>query len=197
METFLIFSNIMSETYILDIKNMEYFTYSIKNSVPNVISIVYEIGIKTVEIIGTFTEEDRTNLSSFIENYQNPEKITPKKTKILTTTKLSCREVGDWCTQFNWTTDVSIQNIILSVKLEARSEDSDYIETFRYGLRVVDVTNNIVITETEYYNDEYEDKTIAIPEINLSLGNVELELQVKKYNKGSAVYIMKAYTEYS
>lgn len=187
---------LMSESYILNIKNVEYFTTSLKSLVANVVSIVYEPVIKTVEIIGTFTEQDKLDISSFIETYTNPDKTTIKSRKIISSTKLLCEETLDWFTMFDWSADVIIQNIILSVKLEPSSSDNLYNEVFRYGVRIVDISNNNILEEVEYYNEDYEDKIIPISNLNLSMGNVELEIQVKKYNKGNAIYIKKALVEH-
>jgi hypothetical protein len=187
----------MSETYILNIKNVEYFTNTLKSTVPNVDAIVYEPIINTVEILGTFTEQDKTDISTFVETYTNPEKIIVKPRRIISSTLVSSTEKLDWVTILDWSADVIIQNIITSIKLEPSTTDNTYDETFRYKVRIVDVTNNTVLQEVEYYNNEYEDKVIPLTNFNLSLGNIDLELQVKKFNKGNGVYIKKTYIEYS
>ena len=186
----------MSESYVLDIKNIEYFIYSMKLSISEVVSVKYEPDVKTVEVYGTFTEQVKTQLDSFIESYTNPEKVSISNTRILYATQVMCEISSDWFTMFNWTEHLSLKKVILSIKLEPSSLDSTYNETFRYGVRLVDIKNNLLIKEVEYYNSTYEEKEIIVDNFTLSLGNVDIELQVKKYNKGSAVYIKKASAEY-
>lgn len=197
LEKFYYCTSVMSESYILNIKNVEYFTNTLKSTVLNVDAITYEPTINTVEILGTFTEQDKTDISNFVANYTNPDKIIVKPRKIISSTLVSSQEKLDWVTILNWSADVIIQNIIVSIKLEPSTSDITYDETFRYSVRIVDVTNNIVLQEVEYYNSEYEDKVIPLTSFNLSLGNKDLELQVKKFNKGNGVYIKKTCIEYS
>jgi len=197
LEKFYYCTSVMSESYILNIKNVEYFTNTLKSTVLNVDAITYEPTINTVEILGTFTEQDKTDISNFVANYTNPDKIIVKPRKIISSTLVSSQEKLDWVTILNWSADVIIQNIIVSIKLEPSTSDIAYDETFRYSVRIVDVTNNIVLQEVEYYNSEYEDKVIPLTSFNLSLGNKDLELQVKKFNKGNGVYIKKTCIEYS
>lgn len=185
----------MSETYIMHIKNLNYFIYSAKDTVPAVDSISYDDTSHTVEIFGTFTENEKTDLDNFMSNYTNPDKINVKRTKMLSTI-LSQSEEKDWITISNWTEYSSIVNVILTIKLQISPNDSSYQETFRYGVRVMDITNNVCVNEVEFYNSEYEQKEISVSNTTLSLGNLHLELQVKKYNKGTFIYIRKVAVEY-
>ncbi len=187
----------MSLSYILDIKNIEYFTLSLKNTVEAVEYTLYEPNIKTLDIFGTFSQQDTTDIDTFIQNYTNPERSVVKNKKILSSTKLTCVEVMDWCTLFNWIEKDVITSIDITARLEPSNTDYLYNEVFRYEIRIVDITNNQVLSHSEFYNSEYEDKSLNIINFSLSLGNIELEIQVKKYNKGNMISIRKAIIEYN
>lgn len=186
----------MSETYIINIKNLEYFNYSLKNTVSNAEYISYEPSTKTLDIFGNLTEQDKIDIDNFIQNYPNPDKVTVSNTRLMSSSVSSCGDILDWCTLFSWKETLRINNITPTIKLEPSPTDYMHNETFRYGIRVVDVTNNFVLIEDEFYNSEYEDKTLSITNFTLSLGSLDLELQVKKYNKGNAIYIKRLSAEY-
>jgi hypothetical protein len=145
--------------------------------------------------LSSLSPEDQALLDGLIDAYPNPEEVINNRLEQISSVEMTS-DVQFWKTLISWEETTQIKSVHIYAKLVPSPDDYLYNEDFKYSIRLVDTTNNTVIgAETDYTNSEYAMLDVPITDLIIKTG-VNIEIQVKKYNKGDSVRIFNCNSHY-
>lgn len=178
-------------TYLTSVNSIQKLTEYISASLPDLKNITYDEISRNTDIVflSSLSSEQKITLDGLMDTYTNPEGATHHRVEQLSSVEM-VSDLQAWRTLVSWEEQNKISLICLRSKLEPSPDDYLYNEDFKYSMRVIDTTHNDVVgAEADYTNSEYAMIHINISGVPWDNGNVNLELQVKKYNKGTSIHI--------
>lgn len=148
--------------------------------------IVYdsESGSITIYFTSELSTGDKITLDSLVESYNNQEGIINYIQRYINTAIINVEE-EEWTLVVSWieTGNEQLCELLVESKLLPATPDDSLNVGFEYYIRVLDVTNNIVLGQSTLSNKEYTSSVLALT--NFSGTQSTLEFQVKKSTKGS------------
>jgi hypothetical protein len=180
-----IISSVKLEDYLTPtFSNISSVTYNQNN---NNLDITFSIAL---------SYSDKKVLSDLLYNYQNPSDDINYHQIILNTSALENSD-EEWSRVCEWIEDGESDLCLVHVNshLIPTELDDTLPGIFTYYVRLLDVTNNIVLGEIQLYNDVKTVYPITITNFTMAC-NTDIELQVKRDSQGSDVVISTVLGKY-
>jgi hypothetical protein len=163
---------------------------------PTIQSITFESSNNYLDIVFSSDLElsEKTILDNLINDYTNPLNPIIYKPVIINSVLLQSNN-SVWTRLCEWV-DNGIR-VLDNITINSRLQPNNDIENpdFKYFIRLVDITHNVVLGVSEYTNIENIINTISITDFALN-SNSLIELQVKKNAPGITIDILAVIANY-
>lgn len=173
-------------TTILDIQDTYKLYKYISSSYPSIDNIVKNSVTNEIQLNFTdiLTDTQKNNVMTFLDTYTDSNVFIPRKQQVIQSTINSYTSLSYFSSNIfiypGYKFSDYLREINIVSKLVPSSIDDYLLPDFYYNVKIIDITNNIILATNTYNNKLTEKKTINIDTTLLSEQESIIEIQIKK-----------------
>lgn len=185
-------SNITTILDIQDTYKLYKYILSTYPSIDNIVknSVTNEIQLNFTDIL---TDTQKNNVMTFLDTYTDSTVVIPRKQQVIQSIINSYTSLSYFSSNIfiypGYKFSDYLREINIVSKLIPSIIDDSLLPDFYYNIKIIDITNNIILATNTYNNKLTEKKTINIDTSLLSEEESIIEIQIQKGLSGVNILI--------